>query len=189
MSKPIKESAKIKRIASWYNQVPNFFWMILNLLPLVYFCSTRASPGYLYIFSGISFLSLFLPVSFFNAIQLSNRPAFYEKIGIRTVRKFTQDGDIINRMIRKRFRGYKVFDYRKEYRKHISKSYFFERFHFSMFMFFSLIIIYSIWMGFVFWALVLFLNNLVFNIYPNLLQQYNRLRLKALSTKSGNSGK
>ncbi len=44
-------------------------------------------------------------------------------------------------------------------------------------------------MGFVFWALVLFLNNLVFNIYPNLLQQYNRLRLKALSTKSGNSGK
>ncbi len=189
MARTIKQSAKIKRIAIWYNQVRNFFWMIVNLFPLVYFCSTTVESIYLYTFSGISFLSLFLPVSFFNAIQLSNKPAFYEKIGIRTIRKFTQDGDMVNRIIRRRFPGYRVFNNRRDARKHISKAYFFERFHFAMFVFFFLVIPYSIWMGSIFWALVLFLNNLVFNIYPNLLQQYNRLRLKTLERKNGNPAK
>jgi len=49
-----------------------------------------------------------------------------------------------------------------------------------MLLFFLLTGIYALTQGYVWWAVIITINNLVFNLYPNFLQQYNRLRLRHL---------
>jgi len=178
-----KESAQIKKWATWYNQITNIFWSILNFTPIGYFCFMAMDLKWLYILLAISLLAGFLPKSFFDRIQLSQTTALYEKIGIRTVKKFTQDGDFINRLIRKKFPQYRLFDHNLSMQKHLNKAYSIEKIHFSMFLFFLLTGIYALIRGEVWWAAIITVNNLVFNLCPNLLQQYNRIRLRHLMKK------
>ena len=49
-----------------------------------------------------------------------------------------------------------------------------------MFLFFLLTGIYALLRGQIWWAFIITFNNVVFNLFPNLLQQYNRLRLRRL---------
>jgi len=180
LRKVIKESAKIKKIATWYNQVPNLFWSFLNFTPLGYFCFSIMDLQWLYILLAISLLAGFLPHSFFDAIQLSQTTSFYKKIGIRVIKKYTQDGDLINQFIRRKFPQYRIFDNNSSIQKHLNKAYSIEKIHFIMFLFFLLTSIYALTQGYVWWAVIITINNLVFNLYPNFLQQYNRLRLRHL---------
>jgi len=93
LRKMIKESAKIKKLATWYNQIPNIFWSILNFTPIGYFWFMAMDLKWLYILLAISLVAGFLPNSFFDRIQLSKTTSIYKKIGIRIVKKYTQDGD------------------------------------------------------------------------------------------------
>jgi hypothetical protein len=138
---------------------------------------------WLYILLGTSLLAGFLPRSFFDAIQLSQTTSLYKKIGIRMVKKFTQDGDFINRLIRRKFPQYRIFDPNVSIQKHLNKAYSIEKIHFIMFLFFLLTSIYALTQGYARWAAIITINNLVFNLYPNFLQQYNRLRLRNLMRK------
>jgi len=179
----IKTAAKIKKLATWYNQIPNVFWSILNFAPIGYFWYMATDLKWLYIILAISLSAGVLPNSFFDMVQLSQSTSFYEKIGMRTVKKFTQDGDLINRLLRRKFPQYKAFDQNASLQKHLAKAYGIEKIHFVMFLFFLLTGIYAFIQGRVGWAVVIISNNLVFNLYPNLLQQYNRLRLRQLMEK------
>ena len=179
-SEAIKESAKIKKLATWYNQITNIFGSILNFTPIGYFWFMAMDLKWLYILLAISLLAGFLPKFFFDRIQLSPTTSLYEKIGIRTVKKFTQDGDLINRLIRRKFSQYRIFDNHLSIQKHLNKAYSIEKIHFIMFLFFLLTSIYALTQGYVWWAVMITINNLVFNLYPNFLQQYNRLRLRHL---------
>ena len=123
--------------------------------------------------------------AFFDRIQLSKTTSIYKKIGIRIVKKYTQDGDLINRLIRRKFPRYRIFDYNVSIQKHLNKAYSMEKIHFSMFLFFLLTGIYALTQGYVWWAVIITINNLVFNLYPNFLQQYNRLRLRHLMLAKG----
>jgi len=98
--------------------------------------------------------------------------------------KFTQDGDWVNRMIRRRFPKYKVFDSYPSIRRHLRKAYTIEKIHFAFFLFFLYTSLYALVNNYFFWAGLIMLTNLIFNIYPNLLQQYNRLRLRQLMRRS-----
>ncbi len=53
----------------------------------------------------------------------------------------------------------------------------FEKFHFIMFVFFILITLYALVKNHFQWAIIISVTNLLYNIYPNLLQQYVRLKL------------
>ena len=104
--------------------------------------------------------------------------------GHGTVKKFTQDGDFINRLIRRKFPQYRIFDHNASMQKHLNKAYAIEKIHFMMFLFFLLTSIYALIRGEVWWAVIITVNNLVFNLYPNFLQQYNRLRLRQVMKKT-----
>lgn len=178
-----KASAQMNKKALWYNQTLNVFWSVLNFSPLGYFCFAAMELKWIYILSGLSLAAGFLPRSFFDAMQLGKTTALYEKIGIRVVKKLTQDGDFINRSIRKKFPQYKKFTDRSSIQQHLNKAYAIEKIHFSMFVFFLLTSMYALVKGYVWWAAIITINNLVFNLYPNLLQQYNRLRLRRMMKK------
>ena len=160
--------------------IPTILWSILGLAPIGYFCYSALQLKEIYLFLFISLPVILLPSSFYDAIQWSKKVSFYETIGIRIVRKLTQDGDWINRLIRKKVPGYKVFDSRRLPSAYLQKTYMVERIHTAMFLFFGCSAIAALIKGYKGWALLLILTNLIFNIYPNLLQQYNRLRIRQI---------
>ncbi|HEY4061712.1 MAG TPA: hypothetical protein VGM30_07415 [Puia sp.] len=178
-------SKPANRLATLYNQLSNVFWSVLGFAPIGYFCYTRMEAGWLYLFLALSLPVVVLPHSFYDIIQIGRTTAVYERIGIRIVRKFTQDGDWVNRLIRRRFPKYKVFDSYPSIRKHLRRAYMIEKIHLAFFLFFLYVTIYALVNGYLFWAGVLTLTNLGFNVYPNLLQQYNRLRLRQLMRRAG----
>jgi hypothetical protein len=173
------------RLATLYNQLSNVFWSILGFAPIGYFCYVRMEPGWIYLFLALSLPVVLLPHSFYDKIQIGRTTVVYERIGIRIVRKFTQDGDWVNRLIRRRFPKYKVFDSYPSVRKHLRRAYMIEKIHFAFFLFFLYATVYALVNGYFLWAGILTITNLGFNVYPNLLQQYNRLRLRQLMRRAG----
>ena len=158
----------------------NLTWSALLLVPVSVFCYTYMNRKLFWIFLIISLLAGFLPRSFFNSIQLGKSGKVYKKIGVGFINRFTQNGDIINALIRKRYPGYKVISpVRPSIIKLISQTYLFEKFHCILFLFFSMTIIYAFAEGYFIWAVVFLISNVVYNVYPAFLQQYIRVRLKA----------
>jgi len=173
------EGQKIKRIVELYNLIPNLFWSVLNLVPISIFCYRFINLQTTVVFIVISLFSAILPKSFFNSIQPGKTISFYKKAGVTYINLFTQNGDIINRLIRKKFPDYKVVSGgKKSIRKIVGQTYMFEKFHFVMFLFFFFVTIYAIKSNFLLWAAIISINNIIYNIYPCLLQQYIRLRLQ-----------
>ena len=168
-------------MVAWYNMIPNLVWSVLNLTPISVFCYQEIRLKLLYIFLAISLLALFVPASFFNTIQLGTTTSIYRKIGVRYLNKFTQNGEIINGLIRKKFPHYKIIsNSTRSINKLIRQIYIFEKFHFILFLFFALATIYALRQNYWQWTIILCLTNLAYNIYPNLLQQYIRIRLTTL---------
>lgn len=178
------ESTKIKRIVAWYNMIPNIFWSALNLIPISVFCySIMTLSLFFSILIPCLFCSL-LPNSFFDKIQLSKISAVYKAIGIRVINKFAQNGEVLNQLIRKKNPSYKVITTRTgSIDQLIRTTYIFEKFHFILFVFFTVTTIYALIQNHTMWALTIFFNNIIYNIYPNLLQQYIRIRLNSAKVK------
>ncbi|MGV3586039.1 MAG: hypothetical protein ACO1OF_03465 [Adhaeribacter sp.] len=173
-------TVKMQYTVAWYNAIPNVLWSVLNLLPVSVFCYRFLPLKLLLVFLGISFLTVLLPKGFFYNIQLSQTTAVYKKIGVGFINKFTQNGAIINKLIRKRYPAYKVVSgSKRSVAKVLGQTFMFEKFHFLLFVFFSFIMVYALVKGYLGWALVLFITNILYNIYPCLLQQYIRVRLSS----------
>ena len=167
-----------------YNMIANLFWSVLNLLPISVFCYNLMNLKLFYVFLGISLLTIFLPKSFFDNIQLGTSTPIYKKIGVNLINKFTQNGSIINTLIRKKNPQYKVVSYRPlSVKKLLNQTYVFEKFHFLMFLFFTLTTVYALMKNYLIWALIISVTNLVYNVYPGFLQQYIRVKLTSAAKK------
>jgi len=173
-----------KRLASLYNIIPNMIWTVLHLTPVTVYCFSDLPLKYLYIFGGISIAFAALPHRFYFWIQLSNRIRVYHKVGILLIRKFSQDGDWVNQAVRRRYPNYTVIFRRQDIDGYIAKTYFFERFHMLLWIFMLAVSIYAAVEKDWIWAIFIFLNNILYNLYPIFLQQYNRLRVLRILSKS-----
>lgn len=179
-----KETAKIKIRIAWYNIIPSLFWSILCLTPISIFCYTHMSLSLLYLFLVTALSAFLLPKTFFDRIQLSKSTSFYKKTGIKFVNKFTQNGEWINALIRKKLPQYKMISSeRLSIKKLINQTYLFEKFHFSLFVFFTLTAIYAFIQNQFDWVAILSILNVIFNVYPNLLQQYIRIKLRLFNQR------
>jgi len=164
--------------------IANLFWSALNLIPISIFCYRHISLKILVTFLIISLIPLFLPRSFFNSIQLAKTTSFYKKIGIGFINKFAQNGEFINRLIRKKFPGYKtVLPGKKSVNKLLAQTYMLEKFHSMMFLLFALIMVYALMKNHLWWAVIILITNIIFNMYPNLLQQHIRIKLRTFQKR------
>ena len=176
--------AKMKRAVAWYNMIPSMIWSIINLVPISIFCYQQINPRLLYSLLAISLLTAFLPKSFFHKLQIGKTMKVYKRIGVNLISRVTQNGEIINRFIRKRFPHYKVVSSGKHsVNRLLQQTYMFEKFHFILFLFFTLVTIYALVKGFYGWTLILLITNIIYNVYPCFLQQYIRLRLSVFQKK------
>ncbi|WP_371860455.1 hypothetical protein [Segetibacter aerophilus] len=170
-------------MAGIYNMIPNLLWTALFLIPITIFCYTFLRPKTTYILLGVSLIPIFFPNSFLDRIQLSRRSHWYRRIGVRYINTFTQNGSFLNRILRKKYANFKVLSNTKSsIKKQYYQTYFFEKFHFSLFLFFTMITIYAGLQSKFGWVIILIMCNLLYNIYPNLLQQYIRVKLKSAVT-------
>lgn len=165
-------------MADLYNTVPNVVWSVLAFLPLFVFCYTHLPLNLVLVFCGISLVPALLPNRFFDKIQLAKDPFTYKKLGVGLVLRLSQNGAIINKMIRSKYPDYKTLRWDQRSMKGLlSKTYMFEKFHYLVLVFFCLAGFYAFGKGLPAWGIALFLINIVYNVYPILLQQFIRIKL------------
>jgi hypothetical protein len=176
---------KIKRLVSVYNMLLNLLWSALSFIPLCIFCYTWVENNLLFLFVGLSLLPLFLSRYVIQKLQVAKKPITYKKLGVLFVQYLSQNGVFINYLIRKKYPRYKaVRRDRKSIEGLLKQTYVFEKFHLVGFLFSCLISFYAISKSLTGWAFVLMLINVVYNVYPILLQQYIRAKLSLYQMKN-----
>ena len=185
-----KDLHKIKKLLGWYNMIPNLVWSLLNLVPISVFCFKLMSRQVFYLFLTISVIPVFFKKSFLDKLQIGKTTGIYKKLGVPVINSVAQNGVLVNKLIKKKFPEYKVVTSKPaSINRLIMQTYVFEKFHLILFLFFCLATAYAISSNHWYWAFIIFLTNIAYNVYPNLLQQYIRLKLlifrKKMNSVSG----
>jgi hypothetical protein len=173
-----KERSRLKRVLGWYNLTADFLWSGISLVPVCVFCYNLMDRDLLYIFIGVSLVPAFLPPAFLDRMRVGKTTATYKKLGVPLVSQLAHNGGIINRLVRRKFPHYKAVRYQAQsIKKLYSETYVHEKFHLILLVFFGLVTVYALGRGYWGWALIITVTNIVYNVYPSLLQQYIRLKL------------
>ena len=179
----------------------------LNIVPIALFCvwlgSTvmfwlqafgplqsfnRASPdeapfwwlvGSLFTSYAISFL----PVSWYSVHRFEANGRFYEGLGVKAIRALVSNGDLINRFVRRRFPGYRVYAFAKRIDKVTKDGRSNELSHLISFGGGLVVAVYAWRIGWTDWAVWLTLANLLVNLYPVLVQRYTRARIEKITSR------
>lgn len=159
------------------NHAVNIFWTILGFTPVIGFWAAADSMRLCYMFIGISILSVLLPGRY---LQISNNPKFYTRLGVKWIRRFVQNGDVLNRSERKNNPQHKVIKGRSNALGYMHTVVIYERYHCMCILFFLLTTVYSIIKAQYPFTLIIIIANIIYNICPLLLQQYNRARIARL---------
>ncbi|MGB7785717.1 MAG: hypothetical protein WBL27_06415, partial [Salinimicrobium sp.] len=158
-------------------------------------CATTLAPSVIFyfrgegelvwmiIFIGISYFVSRLPKSFYDKFQLSKNLTIYNKLAVDKFKKFSTNGDYINRRIRRKFPTHRNVANLETLKAKLNETYTIEKSHTVLFIFCLLTNIYAFWINSIGTAIILFIGNIIFNFYPNLLQQYNRIRYKRVIIK------
>ncbi|MEJ7692756.1 hypothetical protein [Daejeonella sp.] len=158
------------------NYVVNFFWTIIGFLPLtIYWWQTPLTFSF-YCFLMVSVFLANVPERMIHQFRFSSKRRIYELVGVRLVRKFVQDGDYIrkgNHWVRSKAAA----------EKYLLRILMYERFHTLCFLFFTFSMTHALLNARIKLGLMILFCNVFFNVYPLLLQQYNRLRILRLIEK------
>lgn len=162
----------------------------LNLILIAFLCSTTLAPCVIFYFRGegelkwmvificISYLVSLLPKKFYDRFQISKSLKIYKQLGVDKFKRLSTNGDLINRKIRKYFPTHRNVTNLETIRQKLNETYTIEKSHTVLFVFCILTNVYAIWTNSIGTAIILFVGNVLFNYYPTLLQQYNRIRYK-----------
>ncbi len=159
---------------------------IINLFPTVaFYLDGNGEWNWFLIILATSLIFCSIPNFIIDKIQLSKKTLFYKKIKVNLFKRYATNGDIINRNIRKQFPGHRNIFNPLSIRKKLIETYTTEKAHLFFFIFCFLTSIYAFNVNHYIQATVITVGNIIFNLYPIFLQQYNRIRYNnALATKT-----
>jgi hypothetical protein len=123
------------------------------------------------------FVPLFLGAAYFRVSPNRSVRLLYERLGIRMFRRFATSGDLILRRVRRHAPGYRAIDSQPALEKYLDQSVTGERVHLCLFLLGLLSFALAIYLRWHVLALALCVGNVVANLYPCLLQRYNRARI------------
>ncbi|TDN39673.1 hypothetical protein E4631_09700 [Hymenobacter sp. UV11] len=167
-------------VVAAYNAVPNVVWSVLAFGPLVVACAHYVERPWLWVVVVVSLSAYAWPVAWLRRLQLSGRVAQYERLGVPAVGRLAQQGALVNRLLRRRYPGYRVLAGLQGVARLVSATYQQERFHWAGLVGFGLVSGHEAAVGHWGWALGLTGLNVGYNLYPIWLQQYLRIRLRHL---------
>jgi hypothetical protein len=134
---------------------------------------------------GLSFLPCVLPRSYYRAGAVASARRLYGPPGILLFKRITPNGDLVNRLARRRYPGYRVLGGRADLAKYLEGMRSGERAHLVFLLMGLFTAVYAARIGWHRWALFLTLGNVAFNLYPVMLQRYNRARLRIIPEATG----
>ena len=164
-------------VVACYNAVPSVLWSGLALGPLAVCCYRYVAQPWLWGFLAVSLSAYAWPAAWLRRLQLASSARAYRRLGVPALGYFTQQGALVNSLLRRRYPGYRGLVGRRDVARLLSTTYQQERFHWAGLVFFLLISFYVGARGQLGWALALLLLNMGYNLYPIWLQQYLRVRL------------
>ncbi|MDR6806955.1 hypothetical protein J2Y45_004147 [Dyadobacter sp. BE34] len=171
------------------NQLINVLWTVLSFSVVGwYWGDFFAEKRGVWLLCGIvavSVLVFHIPARLISALSISKNPRTYELMGIRVMRWFVQDGTLVNRVHQHLGKRRRVISNLANARQYLSKIAVQERYHYSCFVFFTLSALSAVAGGKIEMALLISMANVIYNVYPILLQQYNRLRIQRLLNLPG----
>lgn len=126
---------------------------------------------------AVCFTPCALPMAYFKGWEGEHRARVFEAFGIRTFKRFATNGDLVNRWARRKDARHRVVRDEASARAWAHAARGAERNHLVFFLMGLLTTVYALRIGWHGWALALTASNVVFNVYPVLLQRYNRLRI------------
>lgn len=173
---------------SMFNQLINIFWTVIVFSVTGHYWgqyfAEKHSLWLVYIYIGVSVFAYTIPARWVSFLTLSSNRRIYEMIGIRAMRWLVQDGMFVSRVNRSLGKKHRRISGTASARAYLTTIAVQERFHYGCFVFFALSTASALGSGKVLAAISIMLCNIVYNVYPILLQQYNRLRIKNLLNQS-----
>jgi hypothetical protein len=132
--------ATMNRTLAMYSMAPNLFWSVLHLLPLCIFCYHYVPLPLLCSLMALSLIAGFLPLSFFQRIQLAHSPHVSRRLGVQHLNKVTQNGSLIKTWMQKKYPQHRLLQPRKAaIARLIRQTYVFEKFILCFFCFSALV--------------------------------------------------
>ncbi len=162
------------------NQGINVVYSVIFLTPVVIFWMDHYQTTYFMSVLGASLLMFILPNKVYEYVQLSNSKKFYRVLGIPCFQRYTQQGLFAQKLINYINGNQTNSPTPRNVSQLKSQIRNFESFHYVCFIFFTLTNVYALYHGEVFLSLIIFLTNVLYNIIPILIQQYNRIRLNTM---------
>lgn len=159
------------------NQTINFTWSMLCIAPVFWFWFQMGVNNiFFYCITAISLIIGVLPQHIVNTLKFSSKIIFYKHFGVKYIKKFVQNGDIVTSLNRTST----IFKGKKYFRTYIKTVEMYERYHLICLIFFFLTMLYCFIYGQIILSGLVLITNMLYNICPILLQQYNKLRLRNL---------
>jgi hypothetical protein len=118
-----------------------------------------------------------LPRSYYEVRPFERSGRIYQILGIRLFRRFVPDGDLANRLRRRREPDHRLIRGRRSVPAFIRRTELSERGHLVWLLAGVLSAAYAWQIDWPGWALYLTVGNVLVNLYPILLQRYTRARL------------
>lgn len=165
------------------NHFLNLFWTVLFFAPVVWYWYLTGLDSWWYAFLLISGVAIFAPKKILEGLTFSKRPKHFEKWGVKTVRWFAQDGTWASQFKTNTGQGKARIRNAKEARQYLKTIEMYERFHWMCFIFFLLSSFHAFAKGQILLGLLITLANLPFNWGSLILQQYNKLRIRAVLSR------
>lgn len=151
----------------------SLFWTAIFLGPVAWFCIEYLSIKLLLILLSVSLIAYFIKPFRIKHAMLHSK-------WVLMIGKLTQDGSFINKLMRKRYKGFRVIRGKKDLRNFRNKTRIREAFHFQMFLFLSFLFFYALYLQLWGWAAFMLLSNFLYNIWPLLFLQYQWERMKKI---------
>ncbi len=134
---------------------------------------------------GLSFLPCFLPRSYYRPEAIRSARRLYRPLGVHLFKRIAPNGDLVNSLARRRYPGYRVLGGRTDLPGFLEGMRSGERAHLVFLLMGMFTAVYAARIGWHRWALLLTLGNTLFNLYPVMLQRYNRARIRIIPDAAG----
>lgn len=174
-----KELSANNRQLILYNTIASVLWSVLAFTPVTWLCYNYLSHQLLYTFIAVSIVPAIIPNSYLHKLEFKST-VIYKKLGVNVINDLAQNGSLINALIKRKYPAYQGVRYnRSSINRLINQTYVNEKFHWCMFMFFIMVMVYALINALWLWAIFVLIANVFYNVYPNLLQHYIRVKLKS----------
>ena len=161
----------------------NILWTVIGFAPLLVYWVKRGMDEWLFIFVFLGVAAACMPNEALHRLQLFQNKKPYEKLGVKTFRKFVQEGDHSWLLKTGPVRTMNLF----KSQHYLRKVDMYQRFHTFCLVFFLFSSCHCFYHGQVALGLCITTANVIYNMPTLLLQDYNRLRITGLINRKKNN--